>query len=314
MDESFDKPTLSIGAIAEASGIPRETLRTWERRYGFPDPHRNEAGHRVYSVETLTRLRLISRALDQGHRTGDVVSLDLDELRTLLEATAPRSNARKSDEAPSRQSEPEGDRTWLEPWIKAASEFDGDALASHFWNAWSQLGGLAFLNERIGPFLNEVGEAWAEGRLRVSHEHYASEQLRDFLTRQWRPLSDRARGARLVLASLPGEYHCLGLHMAALTVASAGGRVSFLGSDTPLEEIVAAAEQQRTQAVIISVSRAYEANRARRMLDTLGAAMQQDVLLVVGGGGRPVATNREIHLDDWNELYEWTSQLDETQN
>jgi hypothetical protein len=40
---------ISIGALSRATGIPVETLRTWEARYGFPIPERKRSGHRVYS-------------------------------------------------------------------------------------------------------------------------------------------------------------------------------------------------------------------------------------------------------------------------
>jgi len=50
---------LSIGALSRATGIPVETLRTWEGRYGFPVPERRPSGHRVYALSTIPRLRRI---------------------------------------------------------------------------------------------------------------------------------------------------------------------------------------------------------------------------------------------------------------
>ena len=50
---------LSIGALARATGVPAETLRTWERRYGFPEPERTSTGHRRYTLETLERVRMV---------------------------------------------------------------------------------------------------------------------------------------------------------------------------------------------------------------------------------------------------------------
>src|SRR5687768_4224959 len=63
---SIDMPSsnlLSIGALSRATGVPADTLRTWERRYGFPAAERTESGHRRYSLLTLERLRLMVRAL-----------------------------------------------------------------------------------------------------------------------------------------------------------------------------------------------------------------------------------------------------------
>jgi len=39
---------LAIGDLAEQTGVPAATLRSWETRYGFPRPRRLEGGHRRY--------------------------------------------------------------------------------------------------------------------------------------------------------------------------------------------------------------------------------------------------------------------------
>lgn len=312
---SADKPTLSIGALSQATGIPKETIRTWERRYGFPNPDRNSAGHRVYCVDTVTRLRLISEALDAGHRPSQVVDEDVGTLRALLRTSRGAQIEERVDDQTEAEASDEralsvfDDEEWLQPWLQAAADYQGGEVEDYFYRAWNKFGGIRFLDQRIGPFLTAVGQAWADGRLHVSHEHFVSERLRDFLTRQWRPLSDRAHGPKVVMSTLPGEYHCLGLHMAAVVVALAGCQVVFLGADTPLEEISAAANHQDCAAVIISVSRAYDQQKARGMLTALTTAMEQDVRLVVGGGGRPRSEGEELHLDCWDELYNWARKL-----
>lgn len=40
---------LTIGALAERTGVPQATLRSWESRYGFPTPSRLPGGHRRYT-------------------------------------------------------------------------------------------------------------------------------------------------------------------------------------------------------------------------------------------------------------------------
>ena len=76
---------LSIGALSAATGVPVETIRTWERRYGFPVAERKPSGHRVYPVSTVPRLRLISQALAQGHRAAEVVAAPAPVLEALLD-------------------------------------------------------------------------------------------------------------------------------------------------------------------------------------------------------------------------------------
>jgi methanogenic corrinoid protein MtbC1 len=309
---SAEQPTLSIGALSQATGIPKETIRTWERRYGFPNPARNDAGHRVYAIETVTRLRLVSEAIEAGHRPSNVVDEDVETLHTLLRTSRGEAGQQPEDATaplPVPPADKPPDDQWVQDWLEAAADFDGDSLENNFYRAWNKFGGLRFLEQRIGPFLHALGRAWSDGKLGVSHEHFASERLRDFLTRQWRPLSDRANGLKVVLANLPGEYHCMGLHMAAVVIALGGCEISFLGADTPLEEIIAAADQQSSAAVIISVSRAYNQTQARGMLTAIASSMDRDVLLVVGGSGRPTAEGAEIHLDRWEDLYEWSRNL-----
>ena len=80
---------LSIGALSAATGIPVETIRTWERRYGFPIAERKPSGHRVYPVSTIPRLRLIAAALARGHRAAEVVGTSEQTLAALLEAVPP---------------------------------------------------------------------------------------------------------------------------------------------------------------------------------------------------------------------------------
>ncbi len=58
----------SIGDVSEAVGIPVPTLRSWERRYGFPEPIRTEGGHRRYSDVHLNELRRVRDAINPGGR------------------------------------------------------------------------------------------------------------------------------------------------------------------------------------------------------------------------------------------------------
>jgi hypothetical protein len=78
-------PELTIGALSSATGVPVDTLRTWERRYGYPVPSaRSEGSHRRYSAETIGMIQLMVRALDLGHRASAVVGRGASELQQLI--------------------------------------------------------------------------------------------------------------------------------------------------------------------------------------------------------------------------------------
>lgn len=80
--------TYRSGAAARLSGVPVETLRVWERRYGITEPTRSERGQRQYSFEDVRRLGLIKQLVDAGHSIGAVAHLDLQELLAMLNAVA----------------------------------------------------------------------------------------------------------------------------------------------------------------------------------------------------------------------------------
>ena len=76
-----------IGVVERDTGIGRDTLRVWERRYGFPRPVRNAKGERCYPEDQLRRLQRTRRLLDRGMRPGKLLPLSedaLDELEASL--------------------------------------------------------------------------------------------------------------------------------------------------------------------------------------------------------------------------------------
>ena len=67
----------SISDVSRIAGIPKDLLRMWERRYGYPKPARNENGDRIYSNEELDKLIAIRHLQEQGKRPGKLMALDL---------------------------------------------------------------------------------------------------------------------------------------------------------------------------------------------------------------------------------------------
>jgi DNA-binding transcriptional MerR regulator len=63
---------IRTNAAAELLGVSVNTLRSWERRFGFPVPRRTAGGHRQYELEELEALR---RALVQTDSISAAVEL-----------------------------------------------------------------------------------------------------------------------------------------------------------------------------------------------------------------------------------------------
>src|SRR5512135_2440806 len=93
---SSSAPGLPIAAVERDTGLSKDTLRVWERRYGFPQPARDANGERVYPSEQVDKLRLLKRLMDQGHRPGKIAERSIEQLQALAEA----GNGRAGPAAP----------------------------------------------------------------------------------------------------------------------------------------------------------------------------------------------------------------------
>ena len=270
-----DRQLWPMGAVTRRTGIGEHTLRAWERRFGFPLPHRLESGHRRYPADQVQQLLLINAALNCGYRAGDVVPLERTELEDLLRACGALD-----------QGMPTGiTNAIIEDTLDACLRFDRDALANSLNADASILGARRFLGERVGPMLEEIGSAWAQGRIEIRHEHFFSEVLEDSLRSLRAALEPAGRGRPVVLATLPDELHGLGLHIAGLAVVVAGRKVRVLGPHLPVSEIVQAADATDAVAVGLSISVFGAGEKTAEAVTELRAGLRPDRQLWLGGAG-----------------------------
>ena len=82
------EPVYRSGIAARLAGIPVETLRVWERRYGVIAPRVDARGHRLYSAEDVGRLALIRQLVELGSSIGSIANLPLAALREMRSAAA----------------------------------------------------------------------------------------------------------------------------------------------------------------------------------------------------------------------------------
>src|SRR4051794_20653672 len=146
MAEELKVPQMfTIGALSRATGVPPDTLRTWERRYGFPKPERTETGHRRYSQATLERLRLVLEALQLGHLAANVIHTGLPTLRGLVEEA-------RECQTDGAGGEPLVTLRVIERWIELVRRFDGRGFERELRGSLAALGVPSFLALRAAPF------------------------------------------------------------------------------------------------------------------------------------------------------------------
>ncbi len=292
---------LSIGALSRLTGVPVETLRTWEARYGFPVPERKPSGHRLYPLSSIPRLRRIAEALSRGYRAGDVVGAADDALSGLLEASASLA-----PQTVRRATAPSGSQLDL---LHAIEAFDADVLTRVLLQDWTRLGPLEFVQTRIAPALREVGEAWKAGRLEIRHEHFFSEKVGDLLRSLRLPFEAQATGPLVVCSSLPGEPHGLGLQMASVILAVAGCRILYLGTEVPRAQVASLATDLNARAVALSVSEASRGPAMSVQITGVRRLLPRRIGLLIGGNGAPRSRPGIEVIQDLGALDVWARHL-----
>ena len=279
--------TLSIAAVERDTGLSKDTLRVWERRYGFPTPRRDATGERSYPFEQVARLRTIKRLLDVGHRPGRIVSLSPDDLERLSSASgvAPRPADGAALDKPVAP---------LTAFIDAIRAHDADALRQLMARTLSRVGLGRFVIDVAAPLNVQVGEAWMEGRLEVFEEHLYTEALQVVLRNALHGLPVSGDGRpRVLLATVPGEPHGLGLLMAEAVLALEGCRCTSLGVQTPIWDIARAAAALRSDVVALSFTGCNNPQQITDGLAELRSKLAPDVA-VWAGGSAPVLQRRAV--------------------
>lgn len=268
--------TLSIAAVERDSGLSKDTLRVWERRYGFPQPSRDALGERAYPLDQVERLRIVKRLLDTGHRPGRVVALPLPALQQLAESTVDR---------PSHATQVVLDASHLSHLVALIRSHAVVTLRLELARLLARQGVRGFVVDVVAPLNLAVGDAWMRGQLQIFEEHLYSEIMQSALRQALAtiPPPDGDDAARVLLTTLPGEPHGLGLLMAEAILALEGCACVSLGVQTPVLDIARAAAALRSDIVAIGFTGCLSLKQMQDSLLELRAELAPDVRLWAGG-------------------------------
>jgi len=279
--------TLSIAAVERDTGLSKDTLRVWERRYGFPMPERDTLGERSYPFGQVERLRIIKRLLDAGHRPGRVVSMapeDLERLASTLGLPAVSRDAASSTPG----------QTDLGEFMRAISSNDVDGLRRLLARSLARVGLGRFVLDVVAPLNVEVGESWMQGRIEVFQEHVYTESVQVVLRNALHHLPPAGVGRpRVLLATVTGEPHGLGLLMAEALLSLEGCQCVSLGVQTPVWDVVRAAQALDAEVVALSYTGCTNPNNVIDGLVELRSKLPPSIELWAGGSA-PVLQRRAI--------------------
>jgi methanogenic corrinoid protein MtbC1 len=262
----------NISAVERDTGLSRDVLRMWERRYGFPTPERDGKGERVYSREQVERLRLIKRLMDQGHRPGRLIASSPDELAGLAPRRPPPVPVATTGEG-------------IEELLTLLKTHETSVFHSALQSRLARAGLQRFVDETVAPLAQRVGEAWQEGEVEVFEEHLFTEVILRVLRQAIAGLPAGLRPPRILLTTPPEELHALGMLMAEALFALDGATCVSLGTQMPASDIQRAAMSHRADVVALSLSSAFPARQVGPLLKQLRELLPVEIELWVGGSG-----------------------------
>ncbi len=271
------EPVYNTRAVVQQTGVPADTFRAWERRYGIPRPQRTSGNQRLYSERdsaTIAWLRDQTRA-----------GLTISQAVALFR---------------SREAEPSIDRMaekhHVEGWsitgaaderlgrlrrdvVTALLQFDAADADRMLEDAMAMLPVEEICLHILQPALYEIGHLWAAGEVEISAEHFASA----FVLRKLGALfnlsqPDAGRGP-VVAACLEGELHEVGLLLGCLFLSRRGFQIVYLGANLPLDDLVRTTQRLRPPLVVLSASTPESARR-------LGLDVREFRLRCQGANGR----------------------------
>ena len=146
---------IRTNAAAVMLGISPNTLRSWERRYAFPKPHRSAGGHRQYSLAEIEALR---QTMAETHNVSSAISLARERGEGPSTPSRLCGAFRSFDEEQANRLLEESlglrsvERTIEEVLIEAvAAQRDGEADTVEYEFAWRYATGWLSAQRRLAP-------------------------------------------------------------------------------------------------------------------------------------------------------------------
>jgi len=269
----LNQPCFSIAAVERDTGLAKDTLRVWEKRYGFPEPLRDEFGERLYPVEQVEKLRVIKRLLDGGHRPGKVIGLAIEELVQLAEISS----------AGTRITMPADSLDELQGYLEIIKRHEVDEFRQRMSRLALSMGLRRFVVDVVAPLNTMVGDAWARGYFEIYEEHIYTETIQVVLRNAISTISTSRNAPRVLLTTLPNELHGLGLLMAECVFAMEGAQCISLGTQTPIYDIALASKSQNIDIVALSFSAIQNSVSVLDAIQELRSKLPDEVQIWCGG-------------------------------
>jgi MerR family transcriptional regulator, light-induced transcriptional regulator len=262
------RTAMHIREVVRITGLRREQLYMWQRRYNFPVPLRDSFGDRVYPQDQVARLKLIKQLLSEGWRAGAVVPLAESALQSMLGLAIEDPSPLPDD---------------ISKTVVLLAHHRIGELQNHLSKLLIGLGLRNFLERTLIPLNEAVHDQVVRGEMQTYQElrfaDVALRLLRD-VTRLVRPARD---SRQILLATPPNDPNPLGLAILELLLFTEGINCLTLGAGVPAQEVAAAAEAYEVHLVALLFDRGMSGKIAGQEIRALRYELPKSVPLLVSG-------------------------------
>ena len=288
--------THRIHRVAKLTGLSKDVIRVWERRYGLVKPSRSSNRYREYNDEEVALLRFVKGQMEQGATIGALAAEGHDPLIARMRIAAPVS---------AEEQKPH-DRL-LDDLIKSLDPLDKAGFERRLNGAVAVIPFDEAVQRILLPLQRRVGELWHEARLNIAVEHYVTKIIQQKLFSVMNQLPVNEFGPRILIACHEGETHEIGAQAVAYIAATRGCHVYYLGPDLPSSDLVTFCEMIKPDLVLLSLTEIKPEATVLQQLKELESLATSWAVAVGGQGALAIGDrlrNTKIELlDDLTALH-----------
>ena len=278
-----------IHRVPKLTGLSKDVIRVWERRFGLLKPTRGANRYRNYSDEDVTLLRYLKEQLDAGGSIGELSKLGREELLTRARANAPRVAVVENMFV-----------RLLQELVSTLHPLDRVTFEKRLNGAVAVVPFDEALHGILLPLQEQVGQLWHEGHVSIAVEHYVTSQIQQKIFSAMNQLPVAEFGATVVVACPPGEDHDIAALAVAYHCRVRGCRVYYLGANVPIDALVKLCSDVKPDLTILSVPVVRSENKVTELIEALLRDVSPFTDLAVGGHGavavRDQFLNAQIHV------------------
>ncbi|MHA4894397.1 MerR family transcriptional regulator [Pedobacter sp. PWIIR3] len=258
----------SISDIEALIGIKAHTIRAWETRYNLVPPKRTVTNIRYYSEDDLKMLLNIVALNENGYKISKIAKMSHSQITNLVKQL---------------KSDLKNDSIQMLHLSNATIAYDEAHFTDILTGCVAELGLIRTMDVVLYPFMKKVGMLWQTGTIDPSHEHFASNLIRERIIVEIDKIEMpvKKEPKRFVLFLPEAEMHETGLLFTRYLLKKCGHETLYLGQEIPYSDIKKVIESYKPDYAFITLT---SLNLGKDINKVIGKVMDNlNIPLIVAG-------------------------------